>query len=794
MTPANSKKTEKSTAHSVTLEDALRLAHGHHTEGNFVLAERTYRDILKTVPEHQPTTHLLGTLLYQTGNNAEAKALLKETVESTPDDGFAWNNYGGVLLKTDGHDAALECFERAIELLPNYIDALNNKSFTLWMKGDFEQGLSCAETALKHKPKHIEAAINKGIHLGSLNRHQEAIKVWEELSARDPENHRVWCNWSMDMLAIHNTKKAIEYAEKSISIDPEYATAYNNLGCALRAQARSAEAEVQFKTATDLRPDYYQAHNNLAISLIDQYKYKDAAIAARYALAFKDDYVDASISLCVASHNLGDYQKAHIAALKSIYMAPDEAEPYLDLAEVLYKSDRLDDGEAALNEALKRKPDLEQAFVKLARIKERLDDIDSAIEAIDRAISLSPDKALNYVFKAQIYQITNQVEPALDAIEKALKLAPNFAEAHATKGDVLTSLNRTEEAQACLKKALEINPLYPGPYYTLVQLGNITSEDDPLFAQMKVIEQSAESSGLEAAATIYFAIAMALEKMKNYDSAFEYFKKANSKKRQAAFYDGKSRPPTFIGRKKELPQPLMESCKGKGCRSDLPVFIVGMPRSGTTLTEQILSSHPDVFGAGELPETNRLKRIFGLLTPENAADQGKQYIEWVKARDESGTAKRITDKMPGNFLQIGLIKSILPDAKIIHCRRSPMDTGLSCYKQNFHTGQYWSYDLEELGLEYKRYLDIMEYWRTLFPDGFLEIDYEETVSDLENVARRMIDYIDLDWNDACLMPHKQKRSIMTASRGQVTKPVYTSSVEKWKRYERQLQPLVDALK
>ena len=187
-------------------------------------------------------------------------------------------------------------------------------------------------------------------------------------------------------------------------------------------------------------------------------------------------------------------------------------------------------------------------------------------------------------------------------------------------------------------------------------------------------------------------------------------------------------------------------------------------------------------------------RYKGPLTPETAGDIGHEYVERIKSLPPEGEVfERITDKMPGNYNNIGLILSTLPNAKIIHCRRNPIATCLSCYKQNFASGQYWSYDLEDLGDEYLRYLEIMKFWRETQGDKILEVDYEDTVTNTEDQARKLIDYIGLEWDPACLKPHEQKRTVLTASKAQVTKPIYTSSIEGWKRYEKQLQPLVRKL-
>jgi hypothetical protein len=219
-----------------------------------------------------------------------------------------------------------------------------------------------------------------------------------------------------------------------------------------------------------------------------------------------------------------------------------------------------------------------------------------------------------------------------------------------------------------------------------------------------------------------------------------------------------------------------------------------MPRSGTTLTEQIISSHPDIYGAGELYTLAQVENEIGTLTPENAKEWGAKYVELVKEiNEDSKTAIKITDKMPGNFIRIGQIVNALPNAKIIHCRRNPIDTCLSCYKQLFGRGHYWSYNLEEMAQHYEEYDDLMAHWRNVLPKKFLEINYEDTVNDFENQARKLIDFVGMEWNDACLKPHKQKRSVLTASKGQVIKPIYKTSVHAWKRYEEQLQPLIKRL-
>jgi len=250
--------------------------------------------------------------------------------------------------------------------------------------------------------------------------------------------------------------------------------------------------------------------------------------------------------------------------------------------------------------------------------------------------------------------------------------------------------------------------------------------------------------------------------------------------------------------------PLIQRLMGVGDRSDVPVFVLGMPRSGTTLTEQIIASHPDVHGAGELRELMGVvqdiesggmvafpENLQG-LTAQHVARWGQEYVARVAKR--APHAKRITDKMPANYLAMGLIPLMLPNAKIIHVKRNPVDTCVSCFTRLFNRHQDATYDLFELGRHYANYGRLMQHWHRVLPAGsFIEVQYEDIVADMEGQARRLIDHVGLPWNDACLAFHENKRSIRTASVTQVRQPIYGSSVERWRNYERFLGPLLEGL-
>ena len=250
---------------------------------------------------------------------------------------------------------------------------------------------------------------------------------------------------------------------------------------------------------------------------------------------------------------------------------------------------------------------------------------------------------------------------------------------------------------------------------------------------------------------------------------------------------------------------LVARFDGAGYNSDLPIFILGMPRSGTTLVEQILASHPSIHGAGELKDLSGI--AFGLPHrlgssqpfPECVAEVdagrwrelGEAYVQGI--RKHAAGMERITDKMPSNYHFVGLIHLMLPSAQIIHCVRDPVDTCLSCYKTLFVKTQEFSYDLTELGRHYRQYDRLMQHWKTVLPGRMLDVRYEDVVSDLEGVARRLVEFCGLEWNEACLEFYKTERPVRTASAVQVRRPIYQTSIEYWRRYERHLGPLFQAL-
>ncbi len=364
-----------------------------------------------------------------------------------------------------------------------------------------------------------------------------------------------------------------------------------------------------------------------------------------------------------------------------------------------------------------------------------------------------------------------------------------------------------ELSQQLLARSLELNPEQPGTLRTYGQEHKYVY-GDPVFTRLNfTAAKLADVEPIEQV-HLHYALAKANEDVNELDTAFRHYEIGGGKKRKLERYDEKASSRLFQIMPQVVNAETFKLAPQQGCASEVPVFILGMPRSGTSLMEQILSSHPDVYGAGELKflpavvdniqyghnriNLNEPEPAFAYDDNASWEARGQRYVEHLQHLADK-PCQRIVDKMPGNFTMIGLIHAILPNAKIIHSRRHPVETCLSNYRIHFAEGQLWSYNLRESGRYYKRYWNLMKFWRDAFPQAMLEVRYEDNVADVEGQAKKIIDYLGLEWNDNCLNFYNTDRPVKTASATQVRKPIYTTSTNRWRKYEKYLGPLLEEL-
>ena len=426
---------------------------------------------------------------------------------------------------------------------------------------------------------------------------------------------------------------------------------------------------------------------------------------------------------------------------------------------------------------------------------------DKAVPHLRRAVSAKPNFTEALCNLARAYRLQGKADKAEQLFNRVLSRQPHHALAMTGLARLMSDRGRMDEAVAIYRKVIAHETEYVPALTGLAEAEKFTAETP----EHIVINGLLEKSDLRVPdrMTLHYAAGKISNDLEDYADAFAHFSRAKeiagaefSIERYRSFVDASI---TLFVRE------FFEQRSGWGDMSDAPVFIVGMPRSGTTLIEQILASHPNVHGAGELSLIGDFasqlsmstRHVEGLalavnsMTETDAAKWGRDYVAGV--RKQARSARRITDKMPHNFQYLGLIAQILPNARIVHCRREPIDTCVSCFTHNFARAHGYNTDLRTLGLYYGEYDRLMRHWTDVLPLPILEMRYEDMISDQEAQSRRLIDFAGLDWDDACLHFHETERSVLTPSRWQVRQPIYTSSVARWKRYEAHLGPLIAAL-
>jgi Flp pilus assembly protein TadD len=470
-----------------------------------------------------------------------------------------------------------------------------------------------------------------------------------------------------------------------------------------------------------------------------------------------------------------------------------------------HQGGRFAEAVARYEKILSLKPDLPEAHNDLGLALAELGRFDAAIVAYQRAIELKPKNPAALCNWGAALSHLDRFDEAEVKFRRAIAINPEFAGAHHNLSVILKESGRLAKARQAAERAIRLAPRKGSYYEHLAIVRSFVAGDRYIRALESLAEDGASLSPVDRI-HVHFALAKAYEDIGRPENAFRQLLAGNGLKRQQIAYD----EATTLARMdltRELFTPdFMKSRQGSGEQSRVPVFIVGMPRSGTTLIEQILASHPKFFGAGELGLFEQATDVISdALHPSRSFPEmilatsgkhfralGAHYLDKLVQR--APRAARITDKMPGNFLYAGLIHLALPNAAIIHAVRDPIDTCASCFSINFSRGQTHTYDLAELGRYYRHYQALMAHWHRVLPPGrIIDVHYEDLVADLEGVARRTIAHCGLTWDARCLDFHRTERSVRTASAAQVRQPIYKGSVGRWRKYEKFLGPLLAEL-
>lgn len=598
--------------------------------------------------------------------------------------------------------------------------------------------------------------------------------------------------------------KAAE-AEKNlqqvVATDPDYAKGHEQLGEALLALGRPDDAVLSFRRALELNPAFDAAQMKLGRTLLGLGRETEARQV--FESFVRQTPHRQRLADAAELHRNGNYKEAEKIYREILREDPENVSALRLLAMLAMKVEHYRDAAVILKQVVTMAPDFRGAWIDLGHAQTELHELDDAIETMKHAIALDPASHGGYIGLANALARSSKTEEAVAAYEKAIERRPDLAGSWLGLGNVLKTLGRPEEAIAAYRKGIEIQPGFAELYWSLSNLKTFRFDT----GEIEAMKEQLATPGLRDDATVHFCFVLgkAAEDDGDYAQAFAYYERGNGLRRMQEHYDPVHTEVIGERIRAVFGKEFIASLDGHGYRGVRPIFIVGLPRSGSTLLEQILASHPMVEGTHELPEGGRLVKYIDRqcvgrdrypealrsFPADSFAELGRRYDDETK-RYRSG-APYFIDKMPNNFANVGLLAAILPDARFINARRDPMDTCLSCFKQLFARGQSFTYDLDELGSYYLEYMRMVDHWHEVMPGRVLDVQYENVVNDLETETARVLDYCGLPWNDACLNFHNTKRAVRTASSEQVRQPIYRDALRYWERYGNVLNPLKDVL-
>jgi len=582
---------------------------------------------------------------------------------------------------------------------------------------------------------------------------------------------------------------------------PGFARALEGMGLALLADKNPTDACEYLARAAEAAPKRSKTRLALARALAESGHVAESEKAIKEAFAL--DPARAELNSAEMALAGGDLEEAEKLLRGILSKDANNLKALRMLAVIAIEASRFKAAKRLLNRALELSPSFVPAWNDLANLYMKQDQYDEALDAVQRALDLDPKMTHSWVMKGNILTRASRHEESLEAYQQALTLSPRSAGALSQIGHVLKTIGRQEAAIETFRRCIKAHPGFGEAYWSLANLKTFEFSEDEVEIMLRMVEDT----NLPDETRVNFLVSLGkhYENEKDYDRAFEHYRRGNDLRRQHEIYDPVQTQVVHDRIIEVFSPEFFQERGGWGNPDPSPILIVGLPRSGSTLIEQILASHSMVEGTMELPDLSRVINNLSRRGP-----RGVEYPEAAENLDEEGAAKLgkayidstmryrtgkvyFIDKMPNNFSSIGFLHLILPNAKVIDARRHPLDSCLGSYKQLFFKGQSFTYEQFELGHYYLQYRRIMDHWHDVLPGKVLEIQYEQMVTDQENQTRRLLEYCGLPWEDQCLRFYETDRAINTASSEQVRQPIYTKAINFWRNYEPHLGELIETL-
>ena len=616
-----------------------------------------------------------------------------------------------------------------------------------------------------------------------------------------PTDGNVLCLSAKALIRLDQTDLAESRANAAAKLYPDFPKPHEILGQIHMHRGDAGRAAEAFRRATELDPTQSDTHLKLGMALMKLGRTEEAEKAIE-----NSKRLDPNRELIARAARLEAEEDR--AAAEKIYRQilsrdPDNVEALRLLAIIATKKYYYADAELLLQRAVDCAPEFIRARADLISVQLERDKFAEALKNAERLVRIDNALPDSHLLLGNACASAGRYEAAISAYKKTLELAPGHRGAFAGLGNMLKTVGQYEDAVAAYRAGISQIPDFAEAYWSLANLKTFRFEDSEVAAMEDLVEKAGLPS--ESVVQLCNALGLEYENRQNYDRAFDYFERGNSIRRDTERYDSVELE-DFHDRLIEIfGAELFAQHANSGDPDRSPIFIVGLPRSGSTLIEQILASHSQVEGTHELGDlgrmTQRIPKDFDVRAgyPEALpqlgeaafAELGAYYVSRTR-RHRAGRA-RFVDKNPNNFAHIGLLRLILPNAKIIDARRHPLDSCFGSYKQLFAQGQAFTYDMTEVGEYYLQYRRLMNHWHDVLPGFVLEVHYEQVVANLEHEVRRILEYCGLPWEDDCLRFYETDRAVKTASSEQVRQPIYSSSINLWRNYEQHLDELIEVL-
>lgn len=715
-----------------------------------------------------------GWRLHQEGLLEQAEAIYRRILADAPNHSEVLHLLGVLSHQRGDHTQAAELIARAIAIDPNAPSFHCNLADVLRILGQLESAEASCCAALRLKPDYPEAKHNLALILFKQGRYDEAEEACRRALTERPEAAGTLAVLADCLREQGRLREAAQTYEQALRLSPNLFVAHGNFGVLLGQCGELEKGLVHCRRAVELKPRSALAHHHFGKLLLEYGRVDEAMDELSMARDLGDDSAALAVQVGKAWFELGDLGQARQWFERAAETDPEWTEAHCQLGSVH-------------NEA----GDPEGAEVIYRKV------LETESQCVDALFGLS---------RARLEQ--GSVEDAVFTLDEAIRIRPESANLHAAQGHTLANAGDLERAVECYREALQLNGNCIAALAGLATTLRGKTSDADLVTIKNLLSAPWMTDARRA--ELHFALAQATDGRGEWEEAARHMATANGLQKNHFEDRGRGYRPEdyrkFVDRVIAGFTPeYFARVDGFGRSSERPVFIVGMPRSGTTLTEQILASHPEVHGAGErrfanlgfqfLPMAMDRKVTPFECLPDASRLQVEVLADWHLGQLhhlDQGRAARVVDKMPENYQHLGWIATLFPRAKIIHCRRDVRDVALSCWITNFKSIR-WANELEHIAQRIQEYFRIMEHWRAVLPLSIFEFDYEELVANPEQVSRQLIEFVDLDWNPRCLDFHRTERLVRTASVAQVRQPMYQRSVARWRRYEDALRPLLDRL-